>query len=43
MRAVILGAGVGRRLERPELPPKVLLRFDGESLLGLYFQNDARF
>ncbi len=34
MRAVILGAGVGRRLERPELPPKVLLRFGGESLLA---------
>ena len=34
MRAVILGAGVGRRLEQPELPPKVLLRFGGETLLA---------
>ena len=34
MRALILGAGVGRRLNKPELPPKVLLRFEGESLLA---------
>ena len=34
MRAAILGAGVGQRLERPELPPKVLLRFGGETLLA---------
>ena len=34
MRAAILGAGIGRRLERPELPPKILLRFGGESLLA---------
>ncbi len=34
MRAAILGAGVGRRLNQPELPPKVLLRFGGESLIG---------
>lgn len=34
MRAAILAAGVGRRLERPDLPPKVLLRFGGESLLA---------
>ena len=34
MRATILGAGVGRRLERPELPPKVMLRFGGNTLLA---------
>lgn len=34
LRAAILGAGVGRRLNRPELPPKVLLRFGGETLLA---------
>ena len=34
MRAAILGAGIGQRLERPELPPKVLLRFGGETLLA---------
>lgn len=34
MRVVILGAGVGRRLDEGELPPKVLLRFGGESLLA---------
>ncbi len=33
MRAAILAAGVGRRLEQPDLPPKVLLSFGGESLL----------
>ena len=34
MRATILGAGIGRRLERPELPPKVMLRFGGNTLLA---------
>jgi len=34
VRAAILGAGIGRRLEMPELPPKVLLDFAGESLLA---------
>lgn len=34
MRAAILGAGVGQRLQQPELPPKVLLRFGEESLLA---------
>ena len=34
MRATILGAGIGRRLERPELPPKVMLRFGGSTLLA---------
>ena len=34
MRATILGAGVGRRLERPELPPKVMLRFGSNTLLA---------
>jgi choline kinase len=34
MRATILGAGIGRRLERPELPPKVMLRFGGDTLLA---------
>jgi choline kinase len=34
MRATILGAGVGRRLERPELPPKVMLSFGGDTLLA---------
>ena len=33
-RAAILGAGIGRRLNHPDLPPKVLLRFGGESLLA---------
>ena len=34
MRATILGAGIGRRLERPELPPKVMLTFGGATLLA---------
>ncbi|MFQ6017260.1 MAG: NTP transferase domain-containing protein [Kiloniellaceae bacterium] len=34
MRAVILGAGVGRRLGGAEFPPKVLLSFGGETLLA---------
>ncbi len=34
MRAAILAAGIGRRLALPEAPPKVLLRFGGESLLA---------
>lgn len=33
MRVGILGAGLGRRLEDESLPPKVLLRFGGETLL----------
>jgi len=33
MRAAIMAAGIGRRLEQPDLPPKVLLRFGGETLL----------
>jgi choline kinase len=33
MRAAIMAAGIGRRLEQPELPPKVLLEFGGETLL----------
>ena len=34
MRATILGAGVGRRLEQADPPPKILLQFGGESLLA---------
>jgi choline kinase len=34
----MLGAGVGRRLEQPDLPPKVLLRFGGESLLARHIR-----
>ena len=34
MRAAILAAGIGRRLALPEAPPKVPLRFGGESLLA---------
>lgn len=34
MRAAILGAGVGQRLQQPELPPKVMLSFGGETLLA---------
>jgi choline kinase len=34
MRVAILGAGVGRRLDEGGIPPKVLLRFGGESLLA---------
>lgn len=34
MRATILGAGIGRRLERPELPPKVMLTFGETTLLA---------
>ncbi len=33
MRVGILGAGVGRRLNDVQLPPKVLLRFGGKTLL----------
>ncbi|MFQ5774446.1 MAG: NTP transferase domain-containing protein [Kiloniellaceae bacterium] len=33
MRVGILGAGVGRRLGGEEFPPKILLRFGGETLL----------
>jgi choline kinase len=33
MRVGILGAGLGRRLQDESLPPKVLLRFGGETLL----------
>lgn len=38
MRAVILMAGVGSRLEQPEPHPKVLLRFDGETLLARHLR-----
>lgn len=34
MRATILGAGVGRRLEQADPPPKILLQFGGETLLA---------
>ena len=34
MRAAILAAGIGQRLEQPDLPPKILLRFGDESLLA---------
>ena len=34
MRATILAAGIGQRLEQPGLPPKILLRFGDESLLA---------
>ena len=33
MRATILAAGIGQRLEQPDLPPKILLRFGEETLL----------
>jgi hypothetical protein len=38
MRAAILAAGVGRRLSDPDLPPKVLLSFDGETLLARHLR-----
>jgi choline kinase len=38
MRAAILAAGVGRRLGDPDLPPKVLLSFDGETLLARHLR-----
>ncbi|HET6520466.1 MAG TPA: phosphocholine cytidylyltransferase family protein [Geminicoccaceae bacterium] len=38
MRAVILAAGVGRRLRPPDLRPKALLRFDGETLLARHLR-----
>ncbi len=34
MRAAILAAGIGRRLEMSDPPPKVLLKFGGETLLS---------
>ncbi len=34
MRATILAAGMGQRLEQPGLPPKILLRFGDDSLLA---------
>ncbi len=34
MRVAVLGAGVGRRLGGKELPPKILLRFGGRTLLA---------
>lgn len=34
MRAGILAAGIGQRLKNQDLPPKVLLQFDGETLLA---------
>ena len=38
MRATILAAGVGRRLEMTDAPPKVLLQFGGESLLARHIR-----
>ncbi len=38
MRVVILAAGVGHRLARPDPVPKVLLRFGGESLLSRHLR-----
>ena len=43
MRAAILAAGVGNRLGRPYLPPKVLLRFGGETLLARHVRLLRRF
>ena len=43
MRAAILAAGVGNRLGRPDLPPKVLLRFGGETLLARHVRLLRRF
>ena len=34
MRATILAAGIGQRLEKPNLPPKILLKFGDDSLLA---------
>ncbi len=41
MKAIILAAGVGRRLygDNHEQPPKVLLRFDGKTLLERHIEN----
>jgi choline kinase len=36
--AILLAAGVGRRLGRPEPAPKVLLQFGGRSLLDRHFE-----
>jgi choline kinase len=36
--AILLAAGVGRRLGRPEPAPKVLLEFGGRSLLDRHFE-----
>ena len=38
MRVGILGAGVGRRLGDVQLPPKVLLRFGGRTLLDRHVE-----
>lgn len=38
IRAVMLAAGIGRRLQMPEAPPKVLLRFGGETLLARHLR-----
>jgi choline kinase len=38
MKAVILAAGVGRRLDMENTPPKVLLRFGGRSLLERHLE-----
>jgi choline kinase len=38
MRAVILAAGVGRRLEMADPPPKILLAFEGETLLARHLR-----
>ncbi len=34
----MLAAGIGRRLEDPTLPPKVLLRFGGRTLLDRHVE-----
>ena len=38
MRAAILAAGIGRRLGRDDLPPKILLRFGDRSLLSRHLE-----
>ncbi len=38
MRAVILAAGMARRLSRPDPPPKILLSFGGETLLARHLR-----
>ena len=41
MKAIILAAGVGQRLygDDHNQPPKVLLRFDGKTLLERHIEN----
>lgn len=38
MRAVMLAAGIGRRLQETDPPAKVLLEFDGETLLARHLE-----